>query len=292
VSGPETNGSGPGFGCDDFAERLTAFNLGELDAGEAAKARAHVAGCGDCAGLVLADRALSSRLRAEAGHAPESVRLSVREALTGAGFSPSAAPASATSASATPATAPSAPASSLPKPSDPVVPAPVPLRPRRSRAWRLVSALAAAAVLLVAILVWTRPDDGAAPVSQAGTIGAAMQAFASGPLRFDPALGTRPGGSKQLTGLRVAGSGRMELAGTRVEATEYRGADGTRLAVFWWPGSLPPAYAREGGAPGPRTSTSGGTTSTWWAHNGVAWCVVGNIDRATYDRALDEIRHA
>jgi hypothetical protein len=291
VSGPETNGSGPGFGCDDFAERLTAFNLGELDAGEAAKARAHVAGCGDCAGLVLADRALSSRLRAEAGQVPASVHLSVREVLASAGFSPSAASSPPAEASRP---APAAPAASTPKAAEPeVVPEPVPLRPRRSRAWRVVSALAAAAVLLVAILVWTRPDSGEpAPPQAGGTIGAAMQAFAAGPLRFDPALGAKPVRSKELTGLRVAGSGRMELAGTTVAATEYRGADGSRLAVFWWPGSLPPAYAREGGKPGPRTSTSGGNTSTWWAHDGVAWCVVGNIDRATYDRALDEIRHA
>src|SRR5919197_359244 len=67
--------------CEDFRSRLTAFSLGELEAGEAEAAREHVGHCSACASAVLLDRQLTALLRSSAVPAPRALRNQGRAAL-------------------------------------------------------------------------------------------------------------------------------------------------------------------------------------------------------------------
>jgi len=240
--------------CDDFQVRLTAFSLGELEAGEVPAARAHVAVCDKCASRVLLDRQLTALLRASAVPAPEATRAAVLAAVRA-----------------------EAAAGGLPAPSR---------RPARRRHWAALAAalLAAAAVVAAAVLVVPAPDPGSplaaawSSYHQRGEDGLgtpseeqAERMFAVlGPASRTPDLGG--------FGLERKGWEARDLAGHLAAVAEYRDAEGGRVTLMRWRGELP----RMAGGPEGRELAAyrwGRHTSYWWRADGVVWCLVGTVDQ-------------
>jgi anti-sigma factor RsiW len=249
--------------CEELQVRLTALSLGELEPGEAATAREHIAQCGDCASAVLLDRQLTALLRASTVPAPAAVRSSVLAALR----------AEAMGADASPA--------------------------RRRRHWLAlgIAALAAAAVLAVAVLLVPAPDAGSPlaaawrsyhrePVA-AGTApgeGAAERLYAVlGPAARTPDLSD--------VGLRAIGWDDRTLAGHLAVTAEYRDGADRRFVVMRWRGELP----RMARAPGERGDEElevyrwGKHASAWWQEDGVVWCVIGTVDQTTLYRVAERL---
>jgi anti-sigma factor RsiW len=252
--------------CAELAARSTSYSLGELAPGDAVRAREHLAGCADCADLVLRDRQLAGRLRAAAVPAPPAVHQAVRDDLERARRDRRSAG-------------------------------------RRRLATR-VTGLAVAAGLVAAVAVAANQDDEAAPpapvasapVRPASPLDAAWQVYAAPalPLEQRAAVSTAPDLTR--AGLRAVGAGVVRLGTQKATAAEYVGDGGIRVTLFRWPGHLPsPSGAGyEGGAAGARPSVwtvkRGPTSSAWWDSDDVVWCVVGNLPSDRFATVVEHLR--
>jgi anti-sigma factor RsiW len=241
--------------CDQFADSLTAFSLGELPAAEAAEARGHLETCARCNTLTLRDRQLVSMLRFSAVPAPASLHQAVHQAVRQAGRRRSA------------------------------------RRPwYRAPRW-LAAGLAALFTLgaLTAVLV-VRPQEPTEPPA----LLAAWDAYHEDtlPLEERADLAGDPAAAQDLTaaGLQAVDAGQLTLEGTPASAAEYRGPGEQRLVVFNWSGDLPDLDAEDGGYPGVRISTWGPHRSAWWEGHGSVYCAVGNLDEDAFMLAVQSLR--
>jgi anti-sigma factor RsiW len=251
--------------CAELAARSTSYSLGELAPGDAVRAREHLAGCADCANLVLRDRQLAGRLRAAAMPAPPAVHQAVRDALERERRERRSA--------------------------------------RRGRLATRITGLAVAAGLVAAVAVAANQDDEAAPSAPvasaparpASPLDAAWQVYAAPalPLERRTAVSTAPDLTR--AGLRAVAAGVVRLGKQEATAAEYTGEGGVRLTLFRWPGNLPaPSGGYEGGAGGARPSVwtvkRGPTSSAWWDGDDVVWCLVGNLPSDRFASVVENLR--
>jgi hypothetical protein len=249
--------------CEELREQVTALSLGELEPGEAAAAREHVAQCGDCASAVLLDRQLTALLRASAVPAPAAVRASVLAALRREA-----------------------------KGADT-------RRSGRRRHWLAlgIAALAAAAVLAIAVLLVPAPDSGSPlaaawrsyhqePVAAgtAPTEKTTDRLYAVlGPAARTPDLSD--------VGLRPIGWDARTLAGHLAVTAEYRDGAGRRFVVMRWRGELPRMARAPGGGGDQELEVYrwGKHASAWWQEDGVVWCLIGTVDQTTLYRVAERL---
>jgi anti-sigma factor RsiW len=247
--------------CEEFRSRLTAFSLGELEAGEAEAAREHVGHCSACASAVLLDRQLTALLRSSAVPAPRALRNQVRAALRAEAAQRRAG--------------------------------------GRRRHWLafgsatgLAAAVIAAALLLVPAparssplaAAWTayRSEARIRWAAPTGQVASRLNAVL-GPAARTPDL--------SAFGLHPHGWGARDLAGHLAAVAEYRSDSGRRVALIRWRGQLPRTIgaAAETGQD-VETVTWGGTGSAWWrSDDGVVWCLIGSADRQTLERIAERL---
>jgi hypothetical protein len=249
--------------CEEFRLQLTAFSLGELEAGERQRAHDHVAACDDCASRLLRDRQLTALVRTTTVAVPTETRAAVLAAVRAEAKARAEA---GTTAAATPLTPARRPG-------------------RRRRHWVALAAalLAAAAVVAAALLVTPAPDPGS-PLAAAWSSYHALGADGLGTPsaaqaeRLFAVLGpdARPPDLRGY-GLRPDGWEGRDLAGHLASVAEYRDTGGGRLTVMRWRGELP-AVARAPDGSGLKAYRWGRHTSYWWRADGVVWCLVGTID--------------
>src|SRR5215211_8982480 len=235
--------------CEEFRLQLTAFSLGELEAGERQRAHDHVTACDDCASRLLRDRQLTALVRTSAVAVPPDTRAAVLAAVRAEAGAPAR-------------------------------------RPARRRHWVALAAalLAAAAVVAAALLITPAPDPGS-PLAAAWSsyhargehgLGTPSDAQAG---RLFAVLGpdSRPPDLRGY-GLRQDGWEARDLAGHLAAVAEYRDPEGGRLTVMRWRGELP-AVARAPAGSGLKAYRWGRHSSYWWRADGVVWCLVGTIDQ-------------
>jgi Putative zinc-finger len=280
---------------DGFTGRLAAFNHGELDPREHEEMRKHVDGCVDCTRRLAADGAVAATLRAGSTPAPPELRDSIMAGVRAA-------------AAAEAAPAPEAPAA----PSGPAdnVRELVPPTRRRSRRWWAGLAVAAAFVLLLAVVAvtssvfdsTTSPPVVAPSFQPSPPLAAALDAYRGQQLPVAPdGRGTTAAQRRAVLGdanpeptlphLTSAGYGQVALAGKPGIVTEYR-AGNQRLAVFRWKGELGPALVRTHAFQPAQLQTTrwGPSQGAWWNDNGSVVCVMGNLDPAAFNQAVEQLR--
>jgi hypothetical protein len=237
--------------CDQFEHQLTAFVLDPAQAGRAAEARGHLAGCAACRLLHERERHLVRQLRLAVRPAPPATHRQVAELL---GSAPARRP-----------------------------------RPAR-RLSRPGRVLVLATVLGVAVCVLAVFAAGLLPARKAGVptaapattaapplvpeavASAAWAAFAAPALPLEGDTGTAGQPDLGRLGLQLLASGRVRLGGVRAAATEYRGSGG-RLVVLRWrttgttPGTPAPAAGRD--------TRWGRAGLVCWPERGRTACVAG-----------------
>jgi anti-sigma factor RsiW len=266
--------------CEEFAARLTAFTLGELDPVDAGVAREHVAHCNACASSALRDRQLTALLRASVVEIPADGRQAVLAAVRA-------------EAAAAPGGRPRA---RLPRGAR----AAGRRAGGRRRHWLALGTAAglAAAVLAAVVLAVPAPDPGsplAAGWSAYRT--EASMAWAHPSQRTSERLVAVLGAAARTPdlnrfGLRTQGWGARELAGHLTAVAEYRDAKGRRVTLLRWRGKLPEATSgspAEGYARKLQTAQWGATSSVWFRAGGVVWCLIGTVDHDTLDAVADHL---
>jgi anti-sigma factor RsiW len=239
--------------CDRFAERLTAFSLGELSPEEAREARAHLEQCAACTTLALRDRQLVSILRASAVPAPASVHQAVRAAVRGA------------------------------QPSR---------RSRWPLSPRLVAAALTSVLLLAALAAFLVVRGTSGEPAEPPELLAAWDIYHEPrlPLR-NPQPPPPDAPDLSAAGLRPVRAGELALEGLPATAVEYRGSGTRRMVLFSWHGSLPDRG--EGGVPPDlQTSSWGTTTSAWWERHGEVYCAVGDLPDRSFMTAVRTLRRS
>jgi anti-sigma factor RsiW len=264
--------------CEEFEAQLTAFSLGELEAEDATRARAHVARCDRCAASTLRDRQLTALLRSSMVEMPAAAQTAVLAAVRSEEARRTTVPAHRGTAHTGG-------------------------RMRRHRTggrrrhWLALAGSTGLAAVVLAMTVLLLPaPDRSSPIMAAwklyrnDPVTASSEPSEATAYRLATVLGAaaRPPDLSAFGLTSVGWDGRV-LANHLAVVAEYRDDEGRRVTLMRWRGGLPHPTK---GSPvsyedGMVTAQWGETASVWFKSGDVVSCLVGTADQHT----LGEIAH-